>query len=389
MSKKTSKNEKSSNAPSRRGVPDSFSGNVLNYFREKVVYKFFWGRGSLYKTTLHASIAIVTFAILISGVSGSFQNSVNSSSFSSSTLGLGNVDLLEQGASVEPLLKTDRIRNFEVNVHTVADGESLDDIANKYLVAKRGIIDSNREKIDFYSEELNPGDKLRIPPVDGVLYKVEAGDTVDSILEKVEGGNRYDIIELNNLRQPDFEVRAGQELIIVSAQLPAPEKPQPEIIYTPPTITLATSNPGAGTVAYGSQQLNGVSFSSPVSHPSCAGWGWSRGFTGPYYLGLHDGIDISKAGGCVLVATGSGLVNFAGWSNGGQGFMVKISHGNGLETQYFHGSGEFYVRAGEYVEAGQPIMYMGSSGLSFGTHLHYSLFLNGMAIDPAPYTRIF
>ena len=85
----------------------------------------------------------------------------------------------------------------------------------------------------------------------------------------------------------------------------------------------------------------------------------------------------------------NGTVIYSGWSSGGEGYNVRIDHGGGIVTHYYHGNGELYVKAGDKVQQGQPIMYMGTTGNSTGVHLHFSLFYKGRAIDPAPYVSFF
>ena len=65
----------------------------------------------------------------------------------------------------------------------------------------------------------------------------------------------------------------------------------------------------------------------------------------------HKGIDIAAVRGTPILATASGKVTFAGWSSG-YGYLVKIDHGNGVETYYGHCS-KLYVSAGDTVEAGE------------------------------------
>ena len=97
----------------------------------------------------------------------------------------------------------------------------------------------------------------------------------------------------------------------------------------------------------------------------------------------HKGIDIAATRGTPILATASGTVTFAGWS-GGYGYLVKIDHGNGVETYYGHCS-KLYVSAGDTVEAGEQIAAVGSTGNSTGNHLHFEIRLNGKQVNPQTY----
>ena len=97
----------------------------------------------------------------------------------------------------------------------------------------------------------------------------------------------------------------------------------------------------------------------------------------------HKGIDIAATRGTPILATASGTVTFAGWSSG-YGYLVKIGHGNGVETYYGHCS-KLYVSAGDTVEAGEQIAAVGSTGNSTGNHLHFEIRLDGKPVNPQTY----
>ena len=97
----------------------------------------------------------------------------------------------------------------------------------------------------------------------------------------------------------------------------------------------------------------------------------------------HKGIDIAATRGTPILATASGTVTFAGWSSG-YGYLVKIGHGNGVETYYGHCS-KLYVSAGDTVEAGEQIAAVGSTGNSTGNHLHFEIRLDGKQVNPQTY----
>ena len=97
----------------------------------------------------------------------------------------------------------------------------------------------------------------------------------------------------------------------------------------------------------------------------------------------HTGLDIAAPAGTSIRAAADGTVTFAGYS-GGYGYVVKMSHGNGIETYYAHCS-ELYVSTGEKIEAGEVIAAVGSTGNSTGNHLHFEVLVDGTEIDPQNY----
>lgn len=98
----------------------------------------------------------------------------------------------------------------------------------------------------------------------------------------------------------------------------------------------------------------------------------------------HEGLDFTAPMGTPIYATAEGRVKDAGFSTGGFGNRVVISHGNGYETVYGH-MVKVKARVGEMVKRGEVIGYVGTSGKSTGPHCHYEVHLNGRALDPIYY----
>ena len=98
----------------------------------------------------------------------------------------------------------------------------------------------------------------------------------------------------------------------------------------------------------------------------------------------HKGIDIANSVGTPIRAAASGTVTYAKYNNGGYGYLVIISHGNGIQTYYGHNS-KLYVSEGQTVSQGQVIAAMGSTGISTGSHCHWEVRINGVAQNPQNY----
>ncbi len=97
----------------------------------------------------------------------------------------------------------------------------------------------------------------------------------------------------------------------------------------------------------------------------------------------HPGIDISAASGTPILATGRGVVTFAG-TRSGYGKTVEIDHGHGYKTRYAH-AGSLRVRNGQRVERGEVIGEVGKSGLATAPHLHYEVLVDDRPVDPDRY----
>lgn len=345
-----------------------------------LLIRTYWGRGNSYKKILHITILGVTALFVFTGIASRVSEISASRVSLSDDYGLGaNVDTLQQGIGIQIVKKVDPI-NFEVTNYTIVEGDTLDSVSEKFAISKETIKWANPAKIDYYKETLKPGDTIVLPQINGVLYEVKEGDTLDSVLSKTEG-NRFEVVELNRLAENNYNLIVGNRLLIPNGKLPPPPQ-APVFRYLYPTnagVNVATN------VNYA--KLNDIAFVNPLSNPSCGGYVWNRGFTSSYYFLGHDGVDLGKFGGCPIRAAANGTVIFAGLSGGGEGYNVRIDHGNGVQTLYYHGSGDFYqgVYVGAQVAAGQEIMYMGCSGNCFGTHLHLSLRVDGIFVDPSSY----
>lgn len=97
----------------------------------------------------------------------------------------------------------------------------------------------------------------------------------------------------------------------------------------------------------------------------------------------HTGLDIAATTGTPIKVMANGVVTNASYS-GSYGKLIKVDHGNGVETWYAHTS-KMYVKKGQEVKAGDIIAEVGSTGNSTGPHLHLEIRLNGEHINPQKY----
>jgi murein DD-endopeptidase MepM/ murein hydrolase activator NlpD len=122
----------------------------------------------------------------------------------------------------------------------------------------------------------------------------------------------------------------------------------------------------------------GLSLEWPISGTVTRGFGWDGGE-------FHEGIDIGTLLTLDVRAAAQGVVeaidetpHFEGYGN-----IVLVDLGNGIEALYAHLS-EVRVKVGETVETGQKLGEAGCTGYCSGTHLHFEVREDGVAVDPAP-----
>ncbi len=117
-------------------------------------------------------------------------------------------------------------------------------------------------------------------------------------------------------------------------------------------------------------------------------WPTQGSITSPYGMRwgkMHYGLDIGASRGTAIVAADSGVVVYSG-RRGNYGYMVEINHGNGYVTRYGHCS-QLLVSKGAKVSRGQLIAKVGSTGYSFGNHLHFEVLYQGVNKNPINFLR--
>ena len=139
---------------------------------------------------------------------------------------------------------------------------------------------------------------------------------------------------------------------------------------------------------YYANQVEG-NYSTPSIRPSSArvssGFGYRHDPFGRPTGRLHKGVDFAGKPDSPIVATANGVVRHTGWVNG-YGQAVLIDHGFGYSTLYAHTTG-VKVKEGDAVKRGQQIAFMGTTGRSTGTHLHYEVWKDGQPVNPKHYFK--
>jgi len=99
------------------------------------------------------------------------------------------------------------------------------------------------------------------------------------------------------------------------------------------------------------------------------------------YNKMHRGTDFAAPTGTPIMASGSGIIEQAGW-NGAYGKYIRIKHNSKYKTAYAHLNGYARgIKKGAKVRQGQIIGYVGSTGRSTGPHLHYEVLVNGKRMN--------
>ncbi len=250
----------------------------------------------------------------------------------------------------------------------MARGDSIFGIAKDNNIKPETVLWANYETLNDSPDSLRIGQVLNVPPVDGVFYQWQEGDTLEGVAADFEASTD-DILTWpgNNLDLSNPVVEIGQYVLI-----PGGEREFQQWII--PTIARGSS----GTAGIGSKSCGGGAVGG-------GGFIWPAGnhfLSGNDYWSGHLGIDIAGAEGSPVYAADTGVVTMAsgGW-NGGYGNVVMIDHGNGYATVYAH-LNSINVGVCQSVGAGQTIGSIGNTGNSFGAHLHFEVREGGGFVNP-------
>ncbi len=249
---------------------------------------------------------------------------------------------------------SDKPRDKSVD-YEVKSGDTIASIARDWGVSQETIMWANDLSA---SSRLTIGQKVKVLPVSGVSHKVVSGDTIYTIAKKYQANPQAIIDFPFNDIGDDFQLHAGDVLVVPDGAPPAVAKPAP-------TQYLASSQLNLSVEDLGSAQFV---------------WPAAGGIT-QYFSWYHPGDDIANLAGGPIHASDSGTIVSAGWDSSGYGNMILINHGNGFETRYGHLS-VINVSVGQRVGKGEVIGMMGSTGRSTGTHLHFEIYKDGARLNP-------
>lgn len=260
----------------------------------------------------------------------------------------------------------------DVRTYTVDTGDSIFEIANRFSIKPETVLWANYDLLNDNPDLISIGMELNIPPVDGVYYEWQEGDTLEAIAARFKA-EVEDILDWsgNNFDLANPQAEPGQMVLIPGGvrefrQWLIPTIPRGQAGVSPGVY-------GAGTCTGGYEGALGT-----------GGFVWPAGnhvLSGNDYWSGHLAIDIAAGEGAPVYAADSGVVVFAGPALGGYGNMVMIDHGNGYQTVYAHLS-SVAVRCGSSVGQGGTIGYAGSTGNSTGPHLHFEVRYLGGFVNP-------
>jgi len=258
--------------------------------------------------------------------------------------------------NIEELSALDQEQLFRSRIllndtHLVQSGDNISILAVNYGLNQDTIISVNKIT---NSRLLQIGRILKIPNQDGILHTVGNNETLDSIAERYNVEKKA-IQTVNELFSEN--INTGKDLFI----------------------------PGARLDWVSLQEINGDLFIWPVNGVVTSPYGHRRDPFNPNRTQFHTGIDIRGNTGTPVRAAMAGRVSQVG-NDHILGQYVIISHHSGYRTLYGH-LHTIRTRTGAYVAQGERIGDVGSTGLSTGPHLHFTVYKNGVTVNPRTLMR--
>ncbi len=271
-------------------------------------------------------------------------------------LAAGDISLGRESIIIKPLsIPTSALVSRAPIVHIVVPGDTLESIGRQFNLSWREVLWSN----PGLRMPLTVGRPIKLPPVPGVVMVVRTGDTPASLAAKY-GVDQTILLGFNGLRGP--QLMPGSVLVI-----PVDPAQGPNLSTGVPADPVEPGQflcPIAGAKVI--QQFGPTSFA--VEPP----------FGG--YMHFHTGLDLLAGYGTPIVAAAGGRVTAAGDADY-FGTRVEVTDSFGLVEVYAHMS-LVNVSLGQEVQQGKTVGFVGSTGLSVGSHLHFQLEVGGMPTAP-------
>jgi murein DD-endopeptidase MepM/ murein hydrolase activator NlpD len=323
-----------------------------------------------------AFLAIVLFQTFTGNSIFSFLKDINSPAGAQSISSLPNLAETQsyQSISRRANLNTNLPQGYRKSVvdYTVEPGDSIFGISKKYSVKPESVLWANYKELNDDPQMISIGTNLKIPPVDGILYEWQEGDTLDNVADRFKA-KKEDILLWpgNNLDMTNPVIQPGSMIMIPGGY----RELKPWVIAVTASnqagVNAKISGPGSCTPSSGA--VGSGSFIWPTGHIGQ--------ITGNDYWEGHRALDMMCYQGDAIFASDSGVVIYSGSIGGGYGNLVAIDHGNGWLTLYAHLS-SFNVSCGQSVSRGQVIAACGSSGNSTGPHLHFEVRKGSAFVNP-------
>jgi murein DD-endopeptidase MepM/ murein hydrolase activator NlpD len=301
-------------------------------------------------------------------------------------------DLLDRLTMIEEIAAADQRRLDEMSKAAEVVSE-----AQMALEAEKDELEDVKAELDATQEVLD----AKKAEAERILTELIAkGFELEELYQEIEAAEKEMLDEIARKEQEYWEAKEAEYIAYMATYTTVPPATtQPPTQATQP----GGSNENTGTENGGSE--NGGTTEegekpkpTEPAKPAAATWLVPcsyRMLTSPFgeresptagASSNHQGVDLAGPEGTPIYASRTGVVTIAKFSKSA-GYYVTINHGDGFSSIYMHMT-HYVVSKGQAVSAGQVIGYMGSTGISTGSHLHFGIKYNGKYVNPANYVSL-
>lgn len=281
-------------------------------------------------------------------------------------------DLLDRLNMVEEIAASDQRRLKELS-------QAKEDVAvaQEELTLEKEDLELTKQELDDTQLQL---DTKREEADAIILELLEKGEELENLQLEFEQ-QEADFLEEIAQKEKEYNTAKHQEWLAYMATY-----------TTVPPATQAPSNNGntsnsTGTNSGTSSGTSNSTWLRPCSYVKLTSPFGYRDAPTAGASTYHQGVDLAGPEGTPIYASRSGVVTAATFGRAA-GYYVSINHGDGFSSIYMHMT-NYVVSAGQAVSAGQLIGYMGSTGTSTGSHLHFGIAYNGAYVNPCNYVNLY
>lgn len=263
-------------------------------------------------------------------------------------------DLLDRLNMVQEIAAADQRRMQEISAVAEEVGK-----AQAELEAEKTALESTRAELDETQKTL---EEKRAEADELLLQLIAKGEEYEAMLDESEA-MQDELMKQIAAKEKEYDQAKYKEWLATSVVTT-----KPTTSSTKPSESAPSSSGWVCPVPY-------YTLTSPFGMRKHPVLGYER---------MHNGVDMACASGTPIYAAKSGQVTVASYQAGGAGNYVSINHGDGFSSIYMHMT-RYIVSPGQYVNAGQVIGYVGSTGISTGPHLHFGISYKGTYVNPMDY----
>lgn len=303
-------------------------------------------------------------------------------------------DLLDRINMMEEIASADRRRIRELDEAAKAVAE-----AQKTLTEEKEALEKTKEELEATKQEWS----AKREEANAVLADlVKESQNLDSQYAEFQKRNQEMIEEIASA-EFDFDEAVYREWLATSETTTVPTEPpetEPEETapaYTDPEETEPeetepeyNEGDGSGDIGGGEESggpVYGGDWIIPCDYVYLSSpFGWREPPTDGAST-FHSGVDLAGYDNAPIWAARGGVVTEVGY-NEYNGYFVRIDHGDGFVSVYLHLS-HYIASYGQHIAQGETLGYMGSTGISTGTHLHLSIYHDGELVNPADYISFY